>query len=596
MAKKYVATIMERIVLGDDNYIFYVSHPAIGTLDEKTQIFTDRNGSEFAKMLDPSLLMSEIPKAYYNLQDLDGLQNALGSKSLREAISDYAYYASKYLYYVTRNENNQVYTEYIDLDKMKSKFNEIVDLMISSGLNINQGSTFFVNVNSNTSKNSSSSSDADLSDDIIDEEDDSAMPYHGITSEDIRSDIASLYLEIQEGVYSLNDLKRILENVLNQREDLEDLIMGLELQIEASEKGESLNILKKDENDVSEYRKSNEEDSDSIPVTIKNHLDLDEIFKKVTKTLIAQDEATKRVITEIARKEQSLDSKKRGLLITGPTGCGKTKMMELIAGCLDRPFHKIDATQLTVPGYVGKDIEEVLWDLYIKCGRDKDKAEHAIIFIDEIDKKGSDSNDDVSGKGVLNVLLPFIEGSTYNACESVKRQNEVVQINTRNMIIILGGAFNDVYKNLTEKGSIGFGSDGVGKKERKATTADFIEKGRMPDEFMGRVSVVKLNPLDVDAIKRVLLESDESAVKVQEKIFAELGVKITFGDDYINAIAEQADKRKTGARGLNTIVDETTWVAYNDCYTHLGEYDEIILNSETVSNPENYQKVYKKTT
>ena len=149
-----------------------------------------------------------------------------------------------------------------------------------------------------------------------------------------------------------------------------------------------------------------------ISMPIKNYINLEELYKNVTKTLIAQDEPTRRVITEIARKEQYPSSKKRALLITGPTGSGKTKMMELISKYLDRPFYKVDSTQLTIPGYVGKDLEEVLWDLYVKCGRDADRAEHAIIFFDEIDKKGSSRKDDVSGKGVLNVLLPFIEGST----------------------------------------------------------------------------------------------------------------------------------------------------------------------------------------
>ena len=270
-------------------------------------------------------------------------------------------------------------------------------------------------------------------------------------------------------------------------------------------------------------------------------------------------------------------------------------MMELIAKYLDRPFLKVDSTQLTVPGYVGKDIEEVLWDLYIKCGRDKEKAEHAIVFFDEIDKKGSSKKDDISGKGVLNLLLPFFDGATYDACESVKQQKEVVKINTRDMLIILGGAFEDVYSDLKAKGSIGFTSTPVSPNAtRSATTQDFVDKAKMPSEFMGRVAIVKLNELTLEDIKRILLESDESAIKIQEKLFKELGVKLTPSDEYLDAIAKQAKDRKTGARGLNTVVDESTWEAYGDAYTHLGEYEEIILGKETVEDPRQYQKVYKK--
>lgn len=270
-------------------------------------------------------------------------------------------------------------------------------------------------------------------------------------------------------------------------------------------------------------------------------------------------------------------------------------MMALIAKYLDRPFLKVDSTQLTVPGYVGKDIEEVLWELYVKCGKDKEKAEHAIIFFDEIDKKGSSKKDDISGKGVLNVLLPFFDGATYDACESVKQQKEVVKINTRDMLVILGGAFEDVYSDLKTKGNIGFTSTPVSPRAtRQATTQDFVDKAKMPSEFMGRVAIVKLNELTLEDIKRILLESDESALEIQKKLFKELGVKLTASEGYIDEIAKQAIARKTGARGLNTVVDESTWEAYGDCYTNLGEYDEIVLEKETVSDPKQYQKVIKK--
>lgn len=605
MAKDlYVATIMNRLVLGDDNYIFFVSHPAIGTYDEKTGIFTDKNGSEYAKMLDPSLLMSEIPNAYYNLQTTKDLQNYIGKKSLKEAITDYSYAASRYIYYVTK-VNNRVYTEYIDLEQMKNNFNNILSAVFNNTKGELPEKLFFVNASAEGVQKASKSKDnssvakddaegvGDLKDYDEDYEEDLNLPYHGITSKEIRSDIASLFLEISEGVYSLDELKKILDNIYMQREDLEDLIMGLELQIEASEQGVSANQLR-DEIRVGKRNKSDEDSKSKIQANVKGYIDLDDLFKKITKTLIAQDGPTKRVITEIARKEQFPILKRRALLITGPTGSGKTKMLELIARYLDKPFIKIDATQLTVPGYVGKDIEEDLWRLYVKCDKDKEKAEHAIVFIDEIDKKGSGDRESINGKGVLNVLLPFIEGSTYSICEDTKKPTETVLLNTSNMTIILGGAYTDVYKNLKEKGSIGFTSDKVGTVERDATVKDFVEKGRMPDEFMGRVSVVKLNPLDFNAIKRILMESDESAIKIQKKIFEDLGVKLTFGDDYIDEIAQQAVKRETGARGLNTVVDESTWVAYNDCYTHLGDYEEIVLNSDTVNNPENYQKILRK--
>ena len=157
-----------------------------------------------------------------------------------------------------------------------------------------------------------------------------------------------------------------------------------------------------------------------------------------------------------------------------------------------------------------------------------DLCEKAIVYFDEIDKKGSEKKSDVNGQGVLNVLLPFIEGSIYDAASDTKHSTNRVKIDTSNMTVILGGAFTDVYKNLLEKNSIGFNCENYDKPTyRKATTKDFVEKSGMTDEFMGRVTVIKLNDLDVDDIKRVMLESNESAIKIQEEIFKKLGVKVT---------------------------------------------------------------------
>ena len=286
--------------------------------------------------------------------------------------------------------------------------------------------------------------------------------------------------------------------------------------------------------------------------------------------------------------------KKEGILLTGQSGSGKTLLMRLIAEHTDRPFIKVDATQLTVPGYVGKDIEEVLWDLFIKCERDLEKAERAIIFFDEIDKKGSYKKSDVSGQGVLNVLLPFIEGSTYDACADIKNSGTKIKMDTSNMTVILGGAYSDVYKTLLEKNSVGFGGTIYDKPTyRKATTKDFVEKGGMTEEFMGRVTVIKLNDLDVDDIKRILLESEESQIKIQEEIFNALGTKITFTDGYVTKIAKQAIEKKTGARGLNEIIDESTWEAFDEVYSNEGIYEEVIFDEDAVDDSSNYQLVKK---
>ena len=578
MSKKYVATIMKRVFLGDDNFIFYVSHPAIGDFNKDNGIFMDRNGNEFLSITDPTQLISEVDTAFANLEDLSTMREKFGKHlSTQEAISEYNYICSRYIHYVSKTNRGEVFYVPFDLEDMKDRLNASLEYIEEMG--------GFEAASKNLQENNA----------IVDG---SEVPNisSALLSKEFRAELSSLVMEMMDGVYSLDELKEIKDALETQRDDIDSVIDSLDLQIEATEAGESSNVLKGEEV-VEPVNKALAvvEPPRKVKLPLKNYINLDNLFKNVTKTLIAQDEPTRRVITEIARKEHNPSSKNRALLITGPTGCGKTKMMQLISKYMDRFFYKVDSTQLTIPGYVGKDIEELLWDMYIECGRDKDKCEHAIIFFDEIDKKGSSKKEDVSGKGVLNVLLPFIEGSTYDATADLKKHGEIVKINTSNMIVILGGAFTDVYKNLKENNSIGFGAD-VTKSttSRVAQTEDFVEKAKMPDEFMGRVSIIKLNDLDEDAIKRIILESDESAVEVQKKIFDELGVKLTFGDDFIDELAKRTVKRQTGARGLNTIVDETTWEAYADCYTHLGQIDEIILEKETIDDPKVYKKINKK--
>ena len=557
MAKKYVAMIMDRIYSKDGNFIYMANHPEIGFIDEDTEIFTDRNGNEYLSLTEESLLMSEVSDAYYGQRELSKLAEEFGVNSTKEAISLYFNSAMANIYYVTMLFNNKAVVVGIPMEQLKNNTAQVLLAM------------------DDIKTSDSYSHDSSLFDDISDEKDE----YREELGKQIKDDVEMIMTEMILGNYSMEEMKKILSYYKERQDDIDSLIESIEINIEAKEGSDLIDKREKEESLVKKKKK---------------YIDLKDLYENVTKTLIAQDEPTKRVIVEIARKEQSPESNNRGLLITGATGVGKTKMMKLIAKYLDRPFYKVDATQLTVPGYVGKDIEEFLWDLYVSCGRDRKKAERAIIFFDEIDKKGSGKKDDVSGRGVLNTLLPFIEGATYDATENVKKQTDTIKIDTTNMIVIMGGAFTDVYKNLKNDQEIGFNRNVLeNKNTRSATVEDFVTKAKMPDEFMGRVSIIKLNDLDVDSIKRILLESDESAIKVQQRLFRELGVKLTVGDDFIDAIARNADKRKTGARGLNTVVDESTWMAYGDAYSHIGDIDEIILSEETVNNPKQYRKIYK---
>lgn len=551
MSNTYVATIMDRHYLTDTSLAFSCSRVVIGQYDEENEIFTDRNGNHYFKMGSTETLNSKVPYSFSNIMRLDELSEYFENNiPIKEAIKKYEQLCKKYIHFVGLAENGDTFYTVLN--------NEIL-------YQLSQSVT-----------------------EIAPEEYES----------DFESELNDLVLDVINGKYNLNELRELKEQFDNDYASIETVIDAITLQIDAIEDSEFEKEMELEEDvKVAHQNKTLPKEELKVVFTKEepNYIDIDDLFNKVTKTLIAQDEPTRRVITELARKELDERKKKEGILLTGPTGVGKTELMRLIAKYLDRPFCKVNATQLTTPGYVGKDIEEVLWDLYIQCGRDKDKAEQAIIFFDEIDKKGSRKKDDPSGQGVLNVLLQFIEGSTYDACQDMRTAQEKVKINTSNMTVILGGAYTDVYKNLLEKNGIGFNESVSSKpKYRKATTKDFIDRGMMTDEFMGRVTVIKLNDLGVDEIKRVMLESDESAMKIQKEIFDKIGVKLTFTDGFATEVAKLAEEKKTGARGLNGIIDEATWQAFGAVHGHRGEYEEVILDEETVKDSSNYQLVKKK--
>ena len=403
-----------------------------------------------------------------------------------------------------------------------------------------------------------------------------------------------MYFPTEDGVkvkFDIEELKRIrkMENIDEIHKELDEVILCAKT-IEDNSKllKDSLVPIEPEEpkNDKKESKLSLQKESSKL-------MSLKDLRKDVKAIIKGQDKAVDTVTRAIIVNQMSNNPRhKSHMLITGPSGTGKTEMINIISKKLGIPYFKADATAYTKEGYVGKSVYSMLSGLFTAANNDLSKAERGILIIDEIDKKLSSRSDDVGGTDVLNSMLKMMDRDIIEVDIGPSYADKKIMFDTSNLTIIFMGAFADLYasKEKDKKRGIGFSAttEKEEKKEKIVITNEDLIKAGMPPEFLGRIPVItSTEELELEDLVEILYKSKGGAIDEEKEFFKDLGITLKFTNAYMKEIAEKAHKTKTGARNLRKLVRESLAVAYDDVLS--GKKVKVLkLTKETANDPKKY--------
>lgn len=379
----------------------------------------------------------------------------------------------------------------------------------------------------------------------------------------------------------------LLDLAANKKDDVISLLEGVKKELVKIDQEQTSSAT----NNVSNDPINQKTDVDTPVVSVStllpeetasvNDIDVDDLYQKVTAIIKSQDDQVQEIVTTIAMNYLNKDCRNSHILISGPTGTGKTEIVNLISKYINVPMISYDMTQVSVVGYVGMSIDDILIRLYKASNNDLNQAENGILVLDEIDKKASHGNYDVSGRGVLNSLLKVLDGTVFDLNLG---KAGVVSFDTSKLTVVAMGAFSNM--KLYRSNPIGFKS--ISNNPLVDIDADDYVKYGIPEEFLGRfTTLVTLNPLTQDNLKEILLTSSLSPLITKRDTLGKLGIQVDYSDDFIEAVAKTAMSMKTGARALQSIIEYSFKRAEFEI-VRARKYGQLKVDERTVYNNRSY--------